>query len=384
MDLAISRLISTIRQLSDDVICEDGYLLIPHGQHPDSLCTCIMYHPQALPFPADRQQPIHFIAIGKEVDLPAWGIPAELVTRVGWPFYEKCDHLPVKSLPTQVSKTWYILDDIENDRDYSISLSIVKAFNCLLQNRFFIAAPDAVITALRPIANDNISFITYMGNDRSHFSDCDLLVASGATAVKGLLSGIPVIVAGNCGFGGLVTTNNLPAFVGSSFNGRPGGHAGERISPALLLQEISYVVSIAGTEELTQLLQFSCDHLSSIATYSSEHTFHLIQQVLLQQQLLGEIIADNSGILQLSPKLSSSVILDEMGEPSNQIYWLRNKNTNKILGVIGLSEAMLIKQCNGKNTISELPGITGLAYDTGDCMEFMRSLWESGIVIFTH
>lgn len=384
MELALSRIISDVRQRSEDVICEDGYLLIQHGQHPDSLGTCIVYKSQVLPCLLDQQQGLHFIALGKDIDLPAWGIPTELVTRVPRPFYEKCDQPPVKPLPGLVSKIWYIPDDMENDPDNCISLSVVKGFNCLLQHRFFVVAPEAVITALRPIANDNICFITHTPNASSHFSGCDLLVTSGAMAAKALLSDIPVIVAGKCGFGGLVTANNLPAFVASAFNGRPGGYTGERISPALLLQEISYVADIAGTAELTQLLHFNAGQLGSLNIYSWEHTYMLIQQVLQQQRLLGERMSDHNGMLQLKPKLSASIILDEMGAPSNQIYWLRNINTNKVLGVVGISEARLIKQCNGENTLNELPGITGSAYDTGDCIEFIRSLWESGIVIFIH
>ncbi|NLR78203.1 hypothetical protein [Chitinophaga eiseniae] len=380
MEVCSSKIITNARLLSDRIVCQEGCLLVYHDPHPDSACTCIIYDRQALLSAIDLTYPVHFITIGNGIDLTEWGVAPELVANIAAPFLEKCNYLTPPARNTQISRIYYIPDDVTCCLD--TGLSVIKGFNCLLYLRFFFVAPAAVIAKLKPLANDNITFIPYEGDHTTFLSDCDILVSAGAIAVEGLLLGLPVIVAGKHGFGGLVTEDNLPAFIASGFHGRPGSHAVERIPPALLLEEINYVADIAGTEELECLLAFSPANISKLDIYRWEPAFARIQQVFQQQYILAQKVTDNRQLLQLVPKLSSSVIVEKSITSSEQAFWLRNIHTNKVLAVVDDYEARLIGQCNGSHTIASLTSILGAEYDITDCMAFIRLLWEARIMIF--
>lgn len=380
MEVHSSKMITSARLLGDHIVYQEGYLLAYHDLHADSACTCVVYDRRALLSAINLSFPVHFITIGDGIHLTDWGVAPELVTNLASPFLEQCNYPLPTPHNTSISKVCYITDDVNFCVD--TCLSVIKGFNCLLYLRFVFVAPVAVITKLKPLANDNVTFIPYEGDHTTLLSDCDILVSAGAIAVKGLLSGLPVIVAGKHGFGGLVTEDNLPAFIASGFNGRPGHHTAERIPPTLLLEEINYVADIAGTEELECLLTFSLHNIRQLSTYCWEPAFSRIQQVFEQQRMLVKMVADNGQLLQLVPKLSSSVIIEKSITSSEQPYWLRNIHTNKVLAVVDDYETKLLGQCNGKNTIAALAGILGAEYDINDCLAFVRLLWEARIMIF--
>lgn len=372
-------IVAYIHDISDHVVCREGCSLIySHSSHHE-VCICFIHDPDILKCDIDFRHPMHFIVLGTGARLADWGIPAEMIT--DYPFLEAFTATDVQSDRPDARKIFYILEDITDDPCFEISLSVIKAFNCLLHLPFCVIAPQAAIDKLTSVANDNITFLRSTGNYSSYLSECKLLVASGGTAVKALLYGIPVIVAGRYGFGGLVTEDNWASFVSSHFLGRPGEHPGERISTVGRAQEIIYTLEIIGTPEWTHLSDISAANRERLKTYCLDAALTLARQQLAEKELLARYIDDSVLALQLKPVLSLSFQADERTEFSSRTYWLRNINTNKVLAVVSDDEMRLIHECDGRNSLLELVQNLGADYGTGDCIAFIRSLWELRIIM---
>ncbi|WP_316838060.1 hypothetical protein [Pedobacter nutrimenti] len=327
---------------------------------------------------------MHYIALGKEVKLLDWGVPGELISNFEYPFFERPDPFPLKASKGYPGKIFYILDDVPDGINLSICLSVIKSFNSLLHLEFYCVVPSALISLLEQVANDNIIFFANTSDYSSFFSECGLLIGSESIAAKGILSNLPVIVAGKKGFGGLVTKDNLISFLPNRFSGRPGGNFNERISPVLLVQEIIYVLDVMNTKELDDLVDISDHGIERMKAFFWENIFDSIKGMISEQCLLREYIHDDSLILQVKPKLSSAIVVDKLELISGGIFCLRNIHTNKMLAEITDAEAGLIEQCNGENRVSDLVVMAGKNGDINDCMEFLRSLWELRVIHFRH
>jgi hypothetical protein len=381
MDL-VSKVISDVEQTGYMVVSKNGYLLIYFGKDLGSDCICLIYNQFFLQDNIDLNQPIHYIALGKEVKLFDWGVSGELVSKFEYPFFERFHSFPLKIKRGCPNKIFYILDDVPNGLNASISLSVIKSFNILLHLKFYCVVPDSLISSLKQVANDNITFLTNTGDYSSFFSECDLLIGSERAAARGLLSNLPVIVAGKNGFGGLVTNDNLISLLPNCFSGRSGGNIGEPISPVLLVQEIFYVLDVMNTKELIDLVDISDKNIDRLKAFCWEYIFDSIKGIISEKCLLREYIQDDSLILQVKPKLSSAIVLDKIEFIPDEIFCLRNINTNKILAEMTDFEARLILQCDGENRVSDLTMMLGNDYNVNDWLEFLRSLWELRAIHF--
>lgn len=380
----VSRIILDVEQMGYVVVQEKGYVLIHSGKDMGNDYICLIYHPDFWKHHIDFNQPIHYIALGKEVKLLDWGVPGELVSSFEYLFFEKPDHFPLKASKGYPGKIFYILDDVPDGINLSICLSVIKSFNSLLHLEFYCVVPSALISLLEQVANDNIIFFANTSDYSSFFSECGLLISSESIAAKGILSNLPVIVAGKKGFGGLVTKDNLISFLPNRFSGRPGGNFSERISPVLLVQEIIYVLDVMNTKELDDLVDISDHGIERMKAFCWDYIFDSIKGMISEQCLLRAYIHDDSLILQVKPKLSSAIVVDKLELISGGIFCLRNIHTNKMLAEITDAEGRLISKCNGENTVSDLVVIVEKHGLVNDCIEFLRSLWELRVIYFRH
>jgi len=377
----VSRIILDVEQMGHVVVQEKGYVLIHSGKDLGKDCICLIYHQDFWTHNFDFNQPMYYLVIGKEVKLLDWGLPGELVSNFEYPFFERLDHF---SLKASKGKIVYILDDVPDGMNLTICLSVIKSFNSLLNLEFYCVVPGSLIPLLEQIANDNIRFFVNTSDYSSFFSECGLLIGSESVAAKGILSNLPVIVAGKKGFGGLVTKNNLISFLPNRFSGRPGGDFGERISPILLVQEIIYVLDVMNTKELDDLVDISDHGIDRMKAFCWEYIFDSIKGMIIEQCLLREYIHDDSLILQVKPKLSSVIVVDQLELISGGIFCLRNIYTNKMLVEITDSEARLISKCNGENRVSDLVVMVEKNDGINNCLEFLRSLWELRVIHFRY
>jgi len=378
----VSGMISDLEQLGYQVRTGKGYVLIYPGKYLRRDSICLIYHQDFLQHHIDFNQPIHYITLGKEINLMNWGVPGELISNFEYPFFERMSHYPLKVNKRYPSKIFYILDDVADGANATICLSVIKSFNILLHLEFYCFVPDALIPLLEQVANDHITLLTNTSDYTLYFPECELLIGSESAAAHGLLSNIPVIVAGKQGFGGLVTEDNLISFLPNRFSGRPGGHLAERIPPALLVQEIMYVLEVMNTKELDDLLDFSDRSIDRMKAFCRKYIFDSLKGIISEKYLLSMYIHDDLLMLELKPRLSSAIVVDKLELISGEILCLRNVNTNKMLAEISDVEAKFMLQCNGENRVSDLLLLPGKADDINYCLEFLRSLWELRAIHF--
>lgn len=378
----VSGMISDLEQLGYQVQTGKGYVLIYPGKYPRRDCICLIYHQDFLQHLIDFNQPIHYITLGKEVNLMNWGVPGEFISNFEYPFFERMSHYPLKVNKRYPSKIFYILDDVADGTNATICLSVIKSFNILLHLEFYCFVPDSLIPLLEQVANDHITLLKNTSDYTLYFPECELLIGSESAAAHGILSNIPVIVAGKQGFGGLVTEDNLISFLPNRFSGRPGGHFAERIPPALLIQEMMYVLEVMNTKELDNLLDFSDRSINCMKAFCREYIFDSLKGRIGEKYLLSTYIHDDVLMLELKPKLSSAIVVDKLELISGEILCLRNVNTNKMLAEISDAEAKFILQCSGENRVNDLLLLPGKAGDINYCLEFLRSLWELRVIHF--
>ncbi|WP_157962632.1 hypothetical protein [Chitinophaga deserti] len=374
----LTLVISQLKQLADEVVYHEGYLTIyPDKQHHPA-CICLIYEADALPEAINFSHAVYYIVLGNAAGMAAWGIPSEFIS--SFPY-------PVSPLPTAAADSpdhraevvTYVLNDQQNDPDCRISLSVISAFNCLLHLNCHCVVPAALIPRLKAIANSNISF-TESRPSQDAFTGCRLLIAAGEPALQGILAGLPVIIAGPAGLGGLVTSDNLPAFFTSAFRGRPGGRVGERIASGLLMEEIKYAIEAAESSELAYLTGLSGSQYNNLRVFSPGYINEAVAGTILAQQQLIHCLSNGHLSRTLRPALSASVIVLEM--PGSDSYWLQQVHTNKILAVAGEYEIALIRLCNGNRTLEEIVTALGSNYDLTDCTGFITSLWQQRILYF--
>lgn len=331
---------------------------------------------------------IHCVVFGKGPSPRELGVPPESITFMRVPFDKfRLERSPVFPGEHQGPVVCYILRALEEDRGLRITGAIIYALNCLLKAKLCIMAPAAVIESLRQIANGNISFVEYVpGAGHNGFGDflsgCDLLLASKDIAINGLLNGIPVIVIGDQGLGGLVTRDNIGNYMAAGFTGRIGGGVNERISVSMLLYEMDYALDllIAGDEEVGMQLACLSDRLLE-ETSLQEDYLQEIDRIVRQSRELCAALDDGASFLALRPCLASSVRMEIGVCKTSEETVLVNMYTNKILAVAGKEEMEVIRLCKGAYTINEIADRCGFD-EPSEIGDLMRELWEERIVLF--
>jgi hypothetical protein len=87
------------------------------------------------------------------------------------------------------------------------------------------------------IFNENSTRIPWKSLDKE-IEDSDFIISSGPYALRSILEGKPVIVVGDNGYGGLITSQTIEKQFHSFFSGRIGGEIKEYIPSKLLVEDI--------------------------------------------------------------------------------------------------------------------------------------------------
>lgn len=373
-------MIAGVEQMGYEVVAGEGYFKIYAGEKT-RCCICVIYEGGCLREHIGFGEPGHFIVLGRHIRLEVWGVPEEWISRYEYPLLKRIDDCPGTAGKAYARKVVYVLDDLEDDPDGDISLSVIRTFNCLSHLVLYCVVPRTMIPQLKQAANDHIVFLPDKGSYDSLLAEQVVVIGSGRVAVEGLLAGLPVVVIGKYGFGGLMTADNLVAFCSNQFSGRPGGMLGERIPPMLLAQEIGYILDVMNTGELDDLLAISRDDIKRLKAFCQEDCVKAIVETIREVcAKCGDM--NDAGVLTLKPRLSSSIAIERKAPTPEEVFWLRNIHTNKVLSAFGDFEMGLLAQCNGSSTVEEVIAALGDEYDAADCVAFMRSLWELRVLSF--
>ena len=160
------------------------------------------------------------------------GFPEELTFKA----YETCNGLQVKKSVSKKNKlkVTYISNNGENEELFFL-IRIISLFNKMpsIQKTIFCSAKH--IEYLKQMANEGIEFLS---REELQLLETELILCFGSSAIHFLLSGIPVIIVGTFGLGGLITPKNFEQLFKKGFMGRPGGAHNEEIPIELLAEEI--------------------------------------------------------------------------------------------------------------------------------------------------
>lgn len=160
------------------------------------------------------------------------GFPEELTYKA----YDTCCAVQVKKKFSNKNKlnVTYISNKGEND-EFFFLIRIISLFNKMPSIQRSIYCSQAHIKYLKQIANEGIQFLS---REEPQLIETELILCFGSSAIHFLLLGIPVIIVGTFGLGGLITQKNFEQFFKKGFMGRPGGAQNEEIPIELLAEEI--------------------------------------------------------------------------------------------------------------------------------------------------
>ncbi|MDO8997838.1 MAG: hypothetical protein Q7U77_14525 [Sediminibacterium sp.] len=160
------------------------------------------------------------------------GFPEELTYKA----YDTCYGLQVKKPVSNKNKikVTFISNKGENEELFFL-IRIISLFNKMPSIQRTIYCSRTHIEYLKQIANEGIEF---RSREENQLLETEVILCFGSSAIHFLLSGIPVIIVGTFGLGGIITPENFELLLKKGFMGRPGGTYNEEIPIELLAEEI--------------------------------------------------------------------------------------------------------------------------------------------------
>jgi hypothetical protein len=160
------------------------------------------------------------------------GFPDELTYKA----YDTCYGIQVKKTISNKKKfkVTYVSNNGENDELFFL-IRVISLFNKMPSVQRSIYCSQTHINYLKQIANEGIEFLS---REELQLLETELILCFGSLTIHFLLSGIPVIIVGTFGLGGLITPKNFEQLFKKGFMGRPGGAHNEEIPIELLAEEI--------------------------------------------------------------------------------------------------------------------------------------------------
>lgn len=204
------------------------------------------------------------------------------------------------------------------------------------------------------ITNDNIKILN-LKNWLQSIEEADLVIGDQYTALQAILIKKPVIVVGDCGFGGFVIPEIIIRQCNSFFSGRVGGEIGEYIPTKLLVDDIENVMEMEG-EEKSIILESNRKYLINEHLELSKKINSLINKTLNEYKLQRDNIFECSLIL----SSDLSVIKVKEGEYivyQPELYYIHSVIDDVCFKIIecfkegDVVSNVYLKQKNNKNKI---------------------------------
>lgn len=261
---------------------------------------------------------------------------------------------------------------LATDDKLSIAKSIIVSVNCLLNVELTVVAPAKTIPILKSIANQNIDFVDEALWDEKLIADFNLSITSAYQAVKTLYFGIPTLVAGIRGLGGLVDMNNVHEHIANRFEGRIGGEPGELV-PTLGIIEL-----VMRFYEASQKISNEASAVAAVLSteFSPKKTFGIIESEINVRLQANRSISSADNYAVKPYKISGArVIADQNGA-----QYLVDIN-NKVIKSVDQKEAFLLAQCDGEKTLKDI--VQGArSGDPGKVRTFFLDLWRQNMLSF--
>jgi hypothetical protein len=298
-------------------------------------------------------------------------INPEIVQFIPRPIFAEKKNLKVENKDsTKINVLYYYEDNEINSR---VLPSIIHFANINHKDmRLTILMNRNYINIAKCWVNSTISIKEISAFPGELNSGYDLVYGSGVRCLVSLLLGIPTVVVGVRGYGGLVDSENIEEHLKSNFQGRIGGEIAEEIPYWILSDQFSGFISSKDEIRksalfLAGLVAKSC-HPKTIFLQIENELYHL-------NRLVKKI--KTNGVLSLQPKVMSGIYIAK--SLTDGIYDIVNRG-GLIVGNISQDEKIIIEKCNGANTVSALGKATG--HKSEIIRKFILELWHNKVIYF--
>lgn len=260
----------------------------------------------------------------------------------------------------------------QSDCDLAIIKTVIAFANSNPRMNLTIVAGTEVMLILETLKNNNVTLIEVDKFSQS-ISDFDLAITSDYYALKSLYLGVPTIIVGNRGFGGLLSTQNVADHLKWHFSGRIGGELNEMIPYWVLLEEFQNLqAAYSAITDDTKKVSLTIKN-----QYDPYRVFTILEnEIAVAYNLYKSLLSED--YYMLKPKLVKEIRI--INSKSKDVFHIVNE-TNKVLGMISQAENEILYQFKGEKTIRDIANEVGI--EDSDIRDFIRELWNEKIICFS-
>jgi hypothetical protein len=295
------------------------------------------------------------------------GIPRELVQKI----YDDHEGLLIRPEHAPgVSPKKIIYISVDDPEETAHLLHVISFMNALPDLSFTIYCPAEQQDRLKTFVNDHISFIIKKNKPRpGTVLPFDGVMTFGSGALHFLRQGIPVLIAGPYGWGGMVGPDNFPHLVKGGFMGRPGAVYGEGIPVSMVKEEWSSLQKIPDLPEVLEDVKKLAEGIGSIALSEAD-------ELVRQAKQLRKSLYDHEARWRLRPKMASNIELVSSGG----LIYCRRQRVNDTVAVINAQRMNFLGKIDGEKDCAALYDCSGMT--RSGFWDQLYILWDKKIIVF--
>jgi hypothetical protein len=297
------------------------------------------------------------------------GIPPELVENM----YDDHDGLAIqrKGEDDSFSVLYISVDDVSESMHL---LQAISVLNWISQMSISIYCSKERYKEVKGFANDNIAFIlkgAVSKHDAMLHEQFDLVMTFGPGALHFIRLGLPVILLGPYGYGGLVDPDTFPDLVRCGFLGRPGGMYGETIPAEIIQEELLFLkANRPSTETLEQVKKIA---MGLPAKPGSESNSLIKIRKQLKKDLFNKATRG-----QFKPKIASNIKIIQ----KNDVSYVKRLYINDTLAELSPKKLPFFEKIDSSRNCIYLQEHSNMSRE--EFWRCMYMLWDKKIVVFDY